>query len=191
MDPLGERLPYLVTLLFAAVGWGVTHTVDRVLKSPIVEYQTQVSTTPAGKVFHVRLRNLSQDRVYKNVRLVMLLPVTKQGVFESAGVDPKPPAWEGAAGPLVKDYSVQFHLPALYPSWEFELKAKFTGSEVPVLRMSEADPALRLAGPSLETFLFDHEITIIAVAIGVWAALLLLLIAMRSGGRQGWPGSSR
>lgn len=191
MDPLGERLPYVVTLLFAAIGWGVTHTVDRVLKSPIVEYRTQTRSVDAHQVYTVRLRNLSREAVYENVNFVFLLSSSRDGVFVDADIVAVPPAWEGDKPPLRQKHSVQFPIPALYPAWEFELRARYTGSQVPVLRMEKSKTPFRLSPPSLETFLYDNEIPVIAASIGIWAALLLFLIGRRPAKVRAWPGSSR
>jgi hypothetical protein len=182
MDPLGEKLPYVVTLLFAAIGWGVTHTVDRVLKAPIIEYRTQVVPGPDAEtsVFIAKLRNLSHDRVYGKIAVVFLLPASSHGKFTYARVDATPPAWEGRAQPKWEGRSVRFNLPALYPAGELALSAHYTGDSAPLLRLAEAENALRLTGPSLETFLVDHEITIIVCAISLWAVLLLFLVVRRS-----------
>ena len=186
MDPLAEKLPYVVTLLFAAIGWGVTHIVDRVLNSPIVEYRTEVveGSDRTTRTFVARLRNMSRDRAYTNLTVEFLLPPSSTGKFTTGTVDAKPPAAFGSRPPKMAGGSAKFDIPALFPSWEIALIANYTGDEIPELRLEKANPAPRLVRPSLETFLVDHEVKIILGAIVLWAGLILFLVVTRPSRRQ-------
>lgn len=179
MDALGERLPYVVTLLFAAVGWGVTHTVDRVLKSPVVEYQTKVLAGAKQSSLVVTLRNLSHERVYEDVSITFLLRGKEAGQFISARKTAVPPAWEGDVEPMVTAQSVQFDRLTLHPAWEVMLTAQFNGPVSPVVHLVSAKPTVRLVPPSLETFLLNNEVKVILGALLLWAAILIWLVGAR------------
>lgn len=178
---MGDRLPYIVTMLFAAMGWGVTHSVDRLLSSPVVQFETETKTAGNKTSFVVTLRNLSHDRLYKNLRLIFLLPSKDGGEFLTAQTIAKPPAWDGDRPPTVTAKSVQFDLPALHPSSEVALRAEFIGAVVPIVRLERAEPTVRLVAPSFETFLLKHEFKIIVGALLVWAGVLAAMVGMRWG----------
>ena len=189
LDVLGlEKLPYVATLLFTAIGWGATHTVDRVLKSPILEYSTTLSQGAGKSTISVRIRNISHDQIFKNLAFVFLLP-PNSGKFTEAKKIATAPAWEGDVEPAKADDSVEFELPFLHPNGEVELSAVYEGGQPPTVRLERADGAVRLVKPSVETFLVRHELCVVAAMITLWAATIVFLLTHASSGaassRQG------
>ena len=64
-----EKAPYIATLLFAAIGWTVTHTVDRWLNMPLIEYDV----FHKYNVFNLTLENITDDKVFENFFVVLRL----------------------------------------------------------------------------------------------------------------------
>ena len=48
-----EKIPYIITILIAFTGWGMTHIVNRLLQSPIIEYNLQKSQFVTLKIFDI------------------------------------------------------------------------------------------------------------------------------------------
>jgi hypothetical protein len=66
-----KEVPYLLTIAFALLGWGVTRIVDRVTSAPTVAYSC--SDSSPGDVT-CAITNISHDKVFQNVRLRISTP---------------------------------------------------------------------------------------------------------------------
>lgn len=174
-----EKAPYLVTILFASLGWGTKHTVDRILASPTIEYTYEVRDTSQNKSVTVTLRNVSHDKIFKNLLFVLLLPPDAPGEFLSVKKTALSPAWEGDNPPHKTKHSGTFDLPALHPNWEVRLVATFSGDISPTLRLHSSETSVRLVQPSVETFLVKHELLFFTSMIIIWALVILVLLSYR------------
>jgi hypothetical protein len=172
-----EKMPYLVTLLFGALGWGATHTVDRLLESPIIEYTTWAAPATQFRIFSLSIYNVSQKQAFNGLTLVFLLP-KGSGKFlpNSARIVASPPAWEGEAAPDTRQQSIIFTLPTLHPDGQVRFEAGFEGDTLPAIRLSTAVGPVRLVPPSLETFLVKHELCVLIGMMLFWALCILVLL---------------
>lgn len=169
------KAPYVVTILFASIGWGVTHTVDRLLASPIIEFTTELKPTATNKTIVVTLHNISHDKIFKKLSFTLMLP-EGTGTFVSAKKVPVPPAWDGDIDASAEGHTANFLFPALHPGWEVRLIAKFSGDSSPTLYLQDSETAVRLVSPSWETFLVTYELQFIIGMIVTWAILVLVLL---------------
>jgi len=177
-----EKMPYIVTLLFLSIGWGVTHTVDRALKSPIIELSTEIKGANPRRMV-ATVRNVSHDVSFKNLTFTFLLPEGHK--FSEAFAHATPPAWEGNAAPRTAARSATFDLPALHPEGEIRLVVAFEGKTLPELRLQSAESAVRLVQPSFETFIVRHETTLIAGMMTLWiVAIVVVLFYSDAGGER-------
>jgi len=51
-----DKVPFIVTVLLAAIGWAVTHTVDRLQATPTVEYTGANLRSLTGPTSNLPLR---------------------------------------------------------------------------------------------------------------------------------------
>jgi len=171
--------PYVLTILFASVGWGITHAVDRVLKSPALEFRPKVSELDSSqKKFRVQIENISRDRSFSDLEFVFLLDPKQSGRFVSSpSVIPVSPAWEGDQAPEQKDHSVVFPIPMVHPGWLLTLEAQYTGPQQPAFRLRKSGQPVRLVTPSAETFFVKHEISFIGGTILLWLIVVVVIIS--------------
>jgi len=56
-----EKVPYLLTVLFALVGWAVVHIVDRIEKTPTIEYCVETTHGSSKNHYEYTITNISHD----------------------------------------------------------------------------------------------------------------------------------
>lgn len=156
-----ERLPFALTALIAAAGWGVIHIVDRVTTTPAVEVrveelapttQLQVrasvgedgeSVPTDGRRFI--LTNLSRSVLFRDLTVKL---DCRHGSDDpscgivAVGVVGRPPA-DSPAWLIPKAHPKLAHvpLPFLHPGQRVEVFVTFIGPGTPDLRLADPDPA--------------------------------------------------
>jgi hypothetical protein len=173
-----EKAPYILTVLFALIGWGMKHSVDRLLGSPILAFTSEVTPAGAHQLITITLQNISHDKSFKDLKFVLIFPRTPSGKFVEASKVATPPAWDGDQPAYLSEHSVEFDFPVLHPNWEVKLGAKFSGKVIPVFRVSKSETPLRVIPQSLETILVRHELQIILGMIAFWFLLILVIIVV-------------
>ena len=162
-----ERVPFLLTLLLAVLGWSVTYMVDQLGSSPVIRYTKK--TDPSQNTITYNIKNISRSTLFKKVRFYVVL----KGEGKSLG------------DPLIRIY------PPLYlgeervqPEWkpgnyaEFQIAAFQPGCEMDMIVKTEkpadstihvtCDEAVLLIENSLRTLLLEHEMKILGGLIALW-----------------------
>ena len=150
-----SSIPYVVTILLGACGWGILHVIDRVTSAPSVEYCTRLDQS---NTLTVHIQNLSYGQRFRN--LTFLLRSNPQHPFAEPHIRGIPPAFHDQAPPRLSADSteVQLHIPILDPGARFVGSVVYGGSDIPSLRLISAMSPVRLWPCSAFTLLLKHQI---------------------------------
>ncbi|WP_341705257.1 hypothetical protein [Ferrovibrio sp.] len=168
--------PLFVSLFTGILAWSISHLADRVIESPSLLYSSTVEslTDPSisietdPKTLTVRLQNLSRDKTFKNVEILLTAPAGSS--MNAFRITPTQPAHEGNNPQILAGLSGRALLPEIQPNWKFDIVAEFVG-ETPSVRISAPNSVMRLIEPGFEATLAKNEFGIL-VAV-VFAATLL------------------
>lgn len=195
-----EKVPFVVTILAAALGWTMQRAVTVLTEAPTIAYSVEDRSEHGVHETIARVENIS--RTHKFGALKFYLQAQKDGVFAPSGhqVRPFAPAMQPidtfppTASPKGSD--VSFPVPVIQPGWKFELYAKrnsadstvFTvepdkglppvGSGVgsPVINADLGSP-VRMVEIGLTTWIVKNEICLLFWLIGLW--LVAMIISLR------------
>ena len=165
-----SEFPFLVTILFAVVGWSITHIVDRAIDAPLIMYEEQFRDAACPKVYSITVRNLSRDRNFAGL-VITFIGASQKDRFENPMSVADFPA--GDAIEVITSGGVSFTFPALQPGWRVELSAEYLGDGRPQFRVEESPSALELAEKGWRTWLVQNEITLL-IAIAALATLVIV-----------------
>ena len=172
-----NQLPYLVAVAFAVIGWGVTHSVDRIVESPLVEVSEKNTTLENGnKRLDLTIENLSNSDVVREIVLLIKFP-KHDGYFytDSLRMLPTPPAYVTQFNPDVlnrKNYngmSQFFRIDMLHPGWKVRFVAEYESESKPIYQFRAAENAMKIMEPSLATFFAKNEQKIL------WGGILSII----------------
>lgn len=182
-----NQLPYLVAVGFAAVGWGITHSVDRIVESPIVEVAEKTSTLPNGnKRLELKIENLSNSDVVREIELLIKFRKHDGNFYtDTLRMLPTPPAYVTQANPDILNrnnyngMSQFFRIDMLHPGWKVRFLVDYMSDSHPIYQFRAAKNAMRVMEPSLATFFARNEqkilwggiLSIIAVFIWILAKI--------------------
>ena len=178
-----DKLPYLLTVLFVLIGWGLTHTVDRLLKSPIIEYKIiYKDSQDKSQLLVYEIANISRDKVFRNLQFELLLTDTRKGKFKGDECTLLIcPPMNITKEPETGDDTFRFFLEEFHPNWKIGVSLKLSGDNNPTLHFSTiADDGkyrnqpVMLLQSSFETFLVKHEFGIIVILLIAWCFLILI-----------------
>lgn len=166
------KIPFLITLILAIIGWAVTHLVDRISSAPTIEFRTSTRAYTGNNIFIVQLTNLSSDHAFRNLLLQLQAP--SGGKVTGLHILPVQPAFEGDDPTHVaQSGDAWFKFAELQPEGTFYAEATYVG-DPPKVRISLPTKSARIVAPSLETALVRNEL---AVLIGlICAGMVILLI---------------
>ncbi len=175
-----EKAPYIVTVFIAALGWTVTHFVDRIVNSPTIEYKiTKTPVTGNAHDFSIRITNLSTTSTFRNPEFTVVARGNAKLKFsnENTTVRATPPANAANAAAVVQTDAVSFTVPVLPPKAEFELVTRFTGDGEAIFMGRPAErgeDSFLLVEESLQTRLARYEFCVIGAGLLIWALGILL-----------------
>lgn len=181
-----EKFPYLLTILFALIGWSLTHSVDRLINSPIIEYKLKKECSGNGrKLVSYEITNISRDRLFENIEFKLLCKRGCKGKFLQAKLKLPPPMDISEEVEMDDDY-VKFSIPELHPDWKLLLTVEMSEDFNPTLHFSSKKSAndnkpIRLLRSSFETYLIKHELKIIIGLIVFWSLLIILYLVLIGG----------
>jgi hypothetical protein len=168
---MGERTIWLVTVVAGALGWLFTHTVDRVLASPTIEYEIRDGADSTNRLLVIPLTNVTRDQSFSEVRLT--LTASPSSRILAVNVIPTEPASEGDVAPRYDSSSADVVLQNMLPQSHVEVKVRYTGPQRPSIRVS-SDESVQFQEAGVQTFFARHEIFILWLgAMGIGTALLL------------------
>lgn len=178
-----EKFPYLLTILFALIGWGLTHSVDRLINSPIIEYKLKKEFSEnGGKTVSYEITNISRDRLFENLEFKLLCKRGYKGKFLKAKSKPFPPMDLPEEVEFGDEY-VKITIPEFHPDWKFILTVKMSEDFYPTLHFSSKNSAtgnkpIRLLQSGFETCIIKHELQIIVGLIALWLLTIVIYLAL-------------
>jgi len=170
-----EKVPYLVTIFFAALGWVVTYTVGRVDATPTVMYKTCYQTCKNQKTASVEIENISRDKVFNNLEIGFFAE-NKSDKYTRYWWEADAPAWKGQQQPASNGSTLSLTIAKLQPGWRITLGAAYEGPEAPTFRLISSDDTVRLVKPSPETFFVQHEFGVIFSMLGLYLVIIGLVL---------------
>jgi hypothetical protein len=168
-----DKAPYVVTILMAALTWSLTHVADRLLATPMLQYEVQDLSSQGRQTQYLTFKNITRDKTFRGVRLVMTAPA--DGLFTQGAVIPVQPASEGDRPYQMVGRTFEFTFPELQPGWKVEISVDYTGSAPPTIRLSSSEQTIYAVKPSVETWLVEYELYILIGFAAIWVFLLVLI----------------
>lgn len=176
----------MLTFLLGASAWLITHAVDRLSASPIVEYRLTEKRAADGVEVSCQIENLCVDRCFKNLKFTLAGPPNDDQCFTNENFTISPPGY-APNEPEMSPRQLAIVLPEFHPRWRFEFTAKKM-SDFPcrVLVSSDLDSngnvrdsaePVELVPSGLSTFLLKYELQVLSILIG--SSLILILIYLR------------
>lgn len=171
-----DKTPLAVTILVAAMGWCITHFVNRIENSPTIEYSVVKKTISSNKIeYKIELRNLSLNKSFEDLDFVI------------RKIDPTDRSFDFLPNPEINKViahaptlvvqtvkfgleGAQFNLKEFPPEGRVDLIVFCNGSCEKVVFQGKANNgvAMRLVKRNFETFLVQNQLIV----------SMLLLIAM-------------
>jgi len=181
-----DKIPLVVTLAVAIVGWSATYVVGRITSAPTLEYEVsdpspvQIVGQPGAQRMRVRLANLTRAATFKNLTVVLLAPKETTLLGDAIEILPLPPAFEGNEPWKLRGGMARYTIPKVQPGWEFVVQVAFTGKVPPVLRF-ESDDSVYTTVPTWETRFVRYEVWILAALAAVWASVIAMFVLVSFG----------
>ena len=175
---MSDKAPFLVTLILTIIGWAITHVVTELTTAPTLELQSEVRRAASGQVLELRLTNLTRDKVFKGLSL--LVTVSDGETLNRFTVTPVEPAHEGDDPAHSAGLSGSFVFPEIQPGSIFYAEAEYIGSTPPHVRIQMPEGTVRIVEPSLETFIIRNELGLLfgLMIIGMGFLSILLLVGV-------------
>ena len=187
-----DRVPFVVAMFFGALGWTVTHVVDRITSSPAIEYSIHQKKS-AGEVSEVSvtLVNLSTTIAHRDLAVLLRKENSKSkdgfvpGTCEIVAIAPTS---LGVREEANCDHDVaEFKAKVFPPQGVIHLRAVSIGSEKVLLTggptgVDDSESSYYLQSSGLETWLVRNELAILLGALSIWVILMLLWFYRRNKG---------
>lgn len=169
-----ERASYFITAVAAVLGWLITYYVERVTKTPTVEYVISERAEGPWLRAEYRLTNVNRATAFGPMT-VSFIAAPSSPIAKKMQVRPREPASEGRNKVTTMRYSAKFVLPRLMPGASMKFVLRVRGTQRPHLYL-ESDETIRFTGRSLDTWLARNETEVVLALIVAWAAILLALV---------------
>lgn len=181
----GKSVPYLVTILFGAGGWGIVHVIDSVTKAPTVEYCVNWTGIPPHRMVTVGIRNLSYTTRFKDLVFAMGSSSPAGGEFRFDTNKHKfkcdAPAFKSGTPPDTRTSGkVDFTIPYLQPGAYCEASFAYSGSEnqTPPLVLKASEGAVNLMKCSFATCVVRYRIWFIVITAVIIFVLAIILMTL-------------
>lgn len=193
-----EKAPFMLALFFAAAGWTVVRSTDRLSTLPLAEYQ--VSTAIDDQRVErtaIRLRNITSSSRFGCFNLTVAaaanspfrIDVSKShSLIIGGGVLSRVSrvAWEREIA--------RFDIQEFAPGADIEIVLRSQGGDEPRLLVSSCQtemPASSAAEPilvkkSLKSWLVENEILILWALLGVWLVALIAMFGAQRRSKAEW-----
>jgi hypothetical protein len=171
-----KEAPYVLTLLVAALGWSVTHTVDRLTQMPIIEYKIHDPTKYGERVIKCEVTNIC-DKVFRDLNLYLTVAQGKMLIIstpEIGFVKPIMPDPFRSKAAYIQGHNAAYFVPELQPLCSVSLETRARGPGDVELRYYNGHEAIRLIEAGFQTWLVENEIEIMFGLIICWLLLLIL-----------------
>jgi hypothetical protein len=175
-----DRLGVLTTVVLAALGWLLTHYVDRLTASPTLEYSIASHEEGPRHRHLFRLRNVNRLTSYGPLKLTFQAPT---GGIVAYSLTPIEPTSEGDEFPRVSRDSAEFTIPKLMPNGAIKVALVTRDGVRPVLSVESATD-IRLTRSGFETWLVRHELTVMGALIAIWLVALGFILIVKKPGKS-------
>lgn len=174
ISPIG---PQALTILIGVIAWCLTYLANTLPDAPLVEV-AQVNTESGDKTdIEIKVSNLSHKLKIRDLQLGLSSRGNNRGKFFNHSLEASAPAAEGEHGrsyTRTNDETVMFEFSDIHPGQQFVLRATYTGSVMPELRLHSAKDPVYLLEPGAITWLVKW---IVPVLYGVIMGSLALALA--------------
>jgi hypothetical protein len=164
--------PYLLTILFAMLGWTFTHGIDRLLSAPTLEYECKTDTVGVA----CALENLSQDKVFRNLHFTIQVP---RGSIANPQADWLQPCTgdRDDPQPSIANGGASYHFGTLHPGCGVKVLLETKGQGPSELRVTaSAEAAVKMVQKSVLTRLVRSEFPILFGAVVGWSLLIVIYL---------------
>lgn len=177
-----DRIGFVTTIIIGALGWLLTHYVDRLTTAPTVEYSIYSGKHGSGpQYWHVfRFRNINRVQGYGPLKLTFQAPSSP---IRAYWLRPVEPGSEGEEFPNVGPQSAEFTIPKLLPNGAVKVMLRTAGQARPVVSVESASD-IRLTRSGFETWLVRHELTVMGALILIWGAALAGIFVAQRGNKN-------
>lgn len=178
---LTEKAPYLLTIVFLALGWTISQVSTDLAKSPIIEYKSCKKDNTNGSENIFTITNISSEKLFTDLKFTLRIAGTTNS--KCIGV-PKmmiPPPTDlkglyqggGATQPTcIDDKHAEYIIPQLHPGASLQLVMK-TDKNTDVNIYIWCKEAVRLVESSITTFIIKHRLNILLWTIVIWTLLII------------------
>lgn len=186
-----EKMPFILAILIALIGWSLTHIISRSLQDPIIEYSIKKEEYKNNKRNIIyEIENISRNKMFRYIEFIFQLNNSSDVIFlESECRIRACPPLETKEESVTEKNVFKILIKEFHPDCKFSVDLLISGETIPDLVFStyRADPnlayqkepgdqAIRLVKASFETFLIKNETKIIVVFILLWILLAIFYI---------------
>lgn len=160
--------PFILTVIIGAAAWWITHTVDRAISQPIVEFSIRETSVDCEeyescKSVILRIENLSDTR-FSEVEFELQTRNLEGKFIGQAKVAMEPPAGKISKTKVVND-SLLISFEEFHPRFVGVFNAKYANGDQLVLLLKKSATSMKLVKPSMETFFVRHEFVLLFGAL--------------------------
>lgn len=160
-----EKVPYLLVMLFGATAWLITHTVDRLLLSPYIEYRVEQNRIGNFYVHRYQIINITKDKIFENLDFLITPENPDSQTIENAKIFYLPPMRRGDSDNSVSDQRhYKCHLSYFQPNCSIVLSFRSDKNKEIPLRYSSKSAVL-LQKSNIQTCVIRNETSILVVLI--------------------------
>jgi len=177
-----EKTPYILTILFLALGWTVTQVSTDLAKSPIIEYQSCKKNHPNVTEHIFTITNISSEKLFTNLKFT-LRPVdtTAKCLGKPEMIIPPPTELKGTSPDVgatepecIQDKYAVYKLPQFQPGASIQLVMK-TDKSSDINKYVWCKEAVRLVELSFfKTTIVKERLQIMIWSIAIWAILIII-----------------
>jgi hypothetical protein len=175
-----EKIPYLLTILFALLSWSLTHIVSRTIEAPTMEYTIKEKLSEKGIEVTYTVSNISRNKLFENINFHLIL---KSGSILNSPIISmqKPMDVKDVDKPTSGNNYINWTIPELHPGWEFKIWMRISKDGDHALHFNtDSNKPIRLIESSFETFLLRNEFRIIKYMILSWLILIVIYISINT-----------
>jgi hypothetical protein len=171
-----EKFPYLLAALFAILAWATTHIADRYTNSPIVKYSIELIPLNQKYKATYHVKNISADKAFENIDFFLIADkpdsifCVKRSLFPPIKVNSDVDFY------AVQDNSATVHIDRLQPNEHFDIIVEKKLDNTIALRISSKSTVI-LETWSTETFILEHEITILGIIVSICVLLIIIYVS--------------
>jgi hypothetical protein len=160
-----EKAPFLLTILFAVCGWTITHTVDRLTTSPVIEYEMSVHQVHNQYQYSIAISNITLSQTFRNIKFT-LIPEERGNILDAhlKQVEPLNVTDE----PIRTNTSYEVAVEEMHPGMQFIVELLTKNERGIHIHFTCRNNSIKLMEASTQTYLVKHEIGILSVLIFVW-----------------------